>query len=207
MIWAHLRRHIFYKSHPSRGGAAVVCQQEWNFLKGGECLKDKKGVREMKKIAVVIIMVVAAIFIASSVFAFGGCGYSGKGDKNCSKGKEMKGDMKKDLGLTAEQDKQLEAGREAHRAEAKAMHNALKAKKDELKAAIAKPGATRSQVEPIVNELKALEVQITDKRVDGIFAVKAILTPEQFAKLEAMKEKHMKEGKEKHKNKGTEDGR
>jgi len=155
----------------------------------------------MRKIAVVIAVFVAIVFIAGSVFAFGGCGYSDKGDKDCPKSKEMKAEMKKELGLTAEQDKQLEANKEAHRTEVKAMHDAMKAKKDELRAAIAKPGTTRAQVEPIVNELKALESQMTDKKIDGIFSVKAILTPEQFSKLEGMKEKHMKEWKDKRESK------
>ena len=149
----------------------------------------------MKKLMMAMAVVVAVIFIAGSVFAFGGCGYQDKGGKECSK----KGEMKKELGLTAEQDKALEANREAHRAEAKAMHDAIKAKKEELRAAISKPGVTRAQIEPIANQLKALEAQMTDKRIDGIFAVKAILTPEQFAKLETMREKHIKEWKEKRK--------
>ena len=156
----------------------------------------------MKKMMMLMVVVVAVIFIAGSVFAWGGCGYSGKGDKDCPKAKDMKNEMKKDLGLTAEQDKQLEAVREAHRNEAKALHDAMKAKKDELRTAIAKPEATRAQVEPIVVELKALESQMVEKKVDGIFAVKGILTPEQFVKLEAMKEKHMKEWNKDRRGKG-----
>jgi len=161
----------------------------------------------MRKIMMVIVIAVTAVFIAGSVFAFGGCGYSGKDDKSCSKPKSMKEEMKKDLGLTAEQDAQLKANKEAHRAEIKALREAMKAKKGELKAAIAKPGSTRAQVEPIATQLKALEAQMTDKRIEGIFAVKAILTPEQFAKLEAMKEKRMKEWSGKRGEKGSKKGR
>lgn len=153
----------------------------------------------MKKITVLMVMAAAAMLIAGSAFAWGGGreGF-GKGDKDCPNAKEMRKEMKEELGLTAEQEKQLEANREAHRAEAKAMHDAMKAKKDELKAAIAKPGAARAQVEPIAGQLKALEARMTDKKIDGIFAVKAILTPEQFAKLEAMKGERAKERKGKH---------
>ncbi|MCX5680502.1 MAG: periplasmic heavy metal sensor [Candidatus Omnitrophica bacterium] len=157
----------------------------------------------MNKIAKVMTVVVAVVFITGSVFAWGGCGATGKGGKEFPKKEEMRKEMKMELGLTAEQSKQLEAGREAHRTEVKALREAMNAKKDELKTAIAKPGATRAQVEPIVNELKAIEAQMTDKRIDGIFAVKAVLTPEQFAKLENMKEKHIKERKENHKDKET----
>ena len=147
----------------------------------------------MKKMIMVMALIVAVVFIAGSVFAWGGCASQGKYGKEYQDKRDVREDMKKELGLTAEQDIKLKASRESHRTEVKALHDAIKVKKGELKAAIAKPGATRAQVEPIANELKALEVQMTDRRVDGIFAVKAILTPEQFAKLETMKAKHMKE--------------
>jgi len=153
----------------------------------------------MKKMAMVMTVAIVVVFIAGSVFAWGGCGTQGKADKGCQGKGDIKESMKKDLGLTAEQDAKLKAGREAYRTESKALHDAIKAKKDELKAAIAKPGATRAQVEPMVAELKALESQRVDRKVDGIFAVKAILTPEQSTKLEAMKDKHMKEGRGKRK--------
>jgi len=154
----------------------------------------------MKKMAVIVTLVMAIAFIAGSVFAFEGCGYSGKGYKNNAKLKEMKENCKKELGLTAEQDKALEANRQAHRAEAEAMYEAMKAKKSELKAAMAKPGATKAQIEPIAKELKAIQAKMTDRRIDGILAVKEILTPEQFAKLESMKDKKVKKWGEKSKN-------
>lgn len=160
-----------------------------------------------KKMMAVMVMTVAVLFIAGSAFAFGRCGGIEKDGKNCPQGKEMRREMAKDLGLTPDQEKLLDAQKEASRNEGKALHDAMKAKKSELQAAIAKPGATRAQVEPIVAELKALESQMVEKRVNGIFAVKAILTPEQFAKLEAMKEKHMKDWKGKRKGNGPEKGR
>ena len=36
----------------------------------------------MKKIIMVMAVIVTAVFVAGSVFAFGGCGYSDKGDKD-----------------------------------------------------------------------------------------------------------------------------
>ena len=157
----------------------------------------------MKKTMIVMAVVVAVVFIAGSVFAWGGCETHGKGSKECSNKEEMN----KELGLTTEQSKQLETGRQSHRAEVKILHDAMKVKKEELKAAIVKPGATRAQVELIANELKALQARMTDKRIDGIFAVKAILTPEQFAKLETMKEKNVNKRQGKHKDKEMNKGR
>lgn len=146
----------------------------------------------MKKILMVVTVAVAAIFIAGTVLAWGGCGAGpGKGGKDCPNKEEMK----KALGITPEQDKLLEAERTKHREESKALYDAIKAKKKELSDAIAKPGATRAGVQPIVDQLKVIQDKKMDKKVDGIFAMKAILTPEQFAKLEQMKEKGMMEGK------------
>lgn len=149
----------------------------------------------MKKIMMASVTAVAVMFITGTVFAWGGCGFRAGDGKECYRAKDMKAQMKKELGLTADQEKKLDAGKEAHRKEMKALHDAMDARKDELKKAIAKPGATRAMVEPIVNELKVLEARKVEKRVDGIFEVKAVLTPEQFAKLEAMEEKRMKEWK------------
>jgi Spy/CpxP family protein refolding chaperone len=72
------------------------------------------------------------------------------------------------------------------------LKSALKEKKRELQEAIAKPDTTKQQVEPILAQIKKLQGDMADKRVDGIFVIKGILNPEQFAKLESMKEKKMR---------------
>ena len=52
-------------------------------------------------------------------------------------------------------------------------------------------------MEPILAEIKKLQSDMADKRADGIFSVKGILSPEQFAKLQSMKEKRMQDGNKK----------
>lgn len=152
----------------------------------------------MKKIVLGLVILSASALIASSVFAWGGQSCFGKGrpgmeSKDRPSKEEMRKDMKKELGLTDEQEKRLDVQREAHRKEGRALHESKKAKMDELRNALARPGTTRAQVEPIVAELKALEAKLVDKQVNGIFTIRQILTPEQFVKLESMREKHMKE--------------
>ena len=153
----------------------------------------------MKKTVIAMMLVVTAMFIAGTVLAWGGDCEPGGGKNGKCLNKE---EMKKELGVTPEQDRLLENCRTKCSAEAKSAREAFKAKKEELRSAISKPGATKEGVQPIVAELKALQAKMTDARVDGIFALKEILTPEQFTKLEAMKEKRMKEWKEKHKDGG-----
>ena len=106
---------------------------------------------------------------------------SGKGYQR-GEGKEfMKG-----LNLTPEQKEKLKAQREAGKESRKAMHEQLKAKMQALHAVIAKPGATRADVSGLVDEVNALKGQMFSQRIDGLFAMKGILTPEQFAKMEEM---------------------
>ncbi len=140
---------------------------------------------DIKKIMAVVVV---AIFIAGNVFAGTECGFQGKHDKG-SKGKEA---ITRELNLNADQQARLDQERKTHRETMDTLRGALKEKKRELQDAITKPGTTRQQVEPILAQIKKLQSDMADKRADGIFAVKSILTPEQFTKLQEMKEKKVK---------------
>jgi len=141
-----------------------------------------------------IAVAVAVLFIAGNAFAEWGCA-SSQGKGKCDKAKTS---IAKELGLTADQEKSLEAQKASHREAMKSSFTALKEKKRQLQEAIVKPGSTKEQVEPLLGEVKKMQSDLADKRVEGVFAVKAILTPEQFAKLETLKEKRMHKGKMKH---------
>jgi len=143
----------------------------------------------------VIGMLICSALIAGSVFCeTGACSSGERGGRY----KEKRGAITRELGLTAEQDKLLKDAKEAHRAEMAELFQALKAKRQELKSALVKPGVTRQQVEPIAAEIKTLQSQMVDRRIDGILKVKGILSPEQFQKLQGMKEGWQKNGHMKH---------
>ena len=77
-----------------------------------------------------------------------------------------------------------------------------------LHAAIAKPGTTRANVDALIGEVNGLKGQMFSQRIDDLFAMKEILTPEQFVKMQEkhkgwMDKKH--EGPEK-KNSGPDQG-
>lgn len=157
------------------------------------------GVINMKRsVNLIIGALVATAFIAGSAFAEGGDCKAGQSKVNYTEKRE---DVMSKLNLTAEQDKMLKEAKASQRSEMEAVMTAIKAKREELKAAIAKPGATKKDIEPIVAELKGLEAEKLDKRVDGILKVKNILSPDQFQKLEKMKEGHRREGRGKHEKK------
>ncbi len=144
-------------------------------------------------IKTVVTVIVVATFIAGNAFAGTGCGFPGQRDK----GLKAKDAITRELNLSTDQQNRLEQERTTHREAMETLRSTLKEKKRELRDATAKPDITRQQVEPILTQIKKLQSDMTDKRVDGIFAVKGILSPEQFAKLQSMKEERMQAGHKK----------
>lgn len=139
-------------------------------------------------IGVIVILALAA----GPAFAEGMGGCAAGHAKGCFK--EKKEAVFKELNLTPEQDKLLKEAKAAHRTEMEELGKALKAKRDALQNALSAPGVTRKQVEPIASEIKSLEAQMVDRRIDGILKIKEILTPEQYQKLQGMKEGWRKDG-------------
>ncbi|MFA6078732.1 MAG: Spy/CpxP family protein refolding chaperone [Candidatus Omnitrophota bacterium] len=144
-------------------------------------------------IKTVIAVIVIATFVAGTAFAGPSCGFPGQGDKHS----RAKDSIVRELNLSTDQQNRLDQERTAHREAMETLRSALKEKKDVLRDAMNKPDVTREQVEPLLTEIKKLQSDMADKRVDGIFAVKEILSPEQFAKLQSKKEKGMKAGHKK----------
>ncbi|MDD5423408.1 MAG: Spy/CpxP family protein refolding chaperone [Candidatus Omnitrophica bacterium] len=157
-----------------------------------------------KMISVAMVLFTAVAVFTSGIYAF---------DKGCDGEKTHMGkkweSLTKELGLTPEQDQKLEANRKAQFDKMKDLRKAMKEKRGELSKALENPAATRSSVEPIIAEMKALESQSVDQRIDGIFSVKEILTPGQFAKFNSLMEKkrleHKGPGKDKsgHRERGS----
>jgi Spy/CpxP family protein refolding chaperone len=147
----------------------------------------------MLKIAKMLaVAVVAGALMAGGVYA----NDAGKScDDREKKHGEMFDKMTKELGLTADQQAKLKANKEANRAKMQSLREAMKVNRAKFKDAVKQPGATRASVEPIVAEMKALQGQMADQMVDGIFAAKEVLTPEQFEKMQNKMEERMKEHK------------
>jgi Spy/CpxP family protein refolding chaperone len=131
---------------------------------------------------VVAAVAVSALF-ASGVYAETNCNSRMSG----MKWKHNPDKIVKELGLTANQDEALRQARQEGKDQAIALRKTLDDKKQALREAIAKPGATRADVEGLVAEIKALEAEKVEQRVQGIFKVKSVLNPEQFSKLNGMK--------------------
>lgn len=141
----------------------------------------------MKKIlSIVAVSVVVITLVASSAFCMGCC--PGKGDYG-RRGEGIQKRIMEKLGLTQDQSDKLSQNRRTQHNEMEALRFSIKEKKIRLKQALEKPGATAASVAPLASELKDLQAKMVDLRISGVLKVKEILTPEQFQKLEEMKDR------------------
>lgn len=144
-----------------------------------------------------MIVVVTVLGLALSAPAAYAEGWGGK--KQCDLGKDKRSEkFFKDLNLTAGQKAKLDAQREAKWKDRKAEREQIKVKIQELHAEIAKPGTTRADVQGLVDEISAAKGQMFAQQIDGVFAMKEVLTPEQFAKMEVQRKERMEKMKGKH---------
>jgi Spy/CpxP family protein refolding chaperone len=97
----------------------------------------------------------------------------------------------KDLNLTPEQKEKLKAQREAKKEEHKALREQMKTKMQALHQEISKPETKRADVDGLVGEVNTLKGQMFSQMIDGVFSMKEVLTPEQFAKMQAKHQERM----------------
>jgi protein CpxP len=153
----------------------------------------------MKKISLMVIALAVVFLTLSAVYAYG--------EDECRKpegksnGKER---VFQELNLAPEQKKQLEVNRSAQRQETEKLFNAIKQKQEQLRQALNNSETTQSSIAPLANEIKSLQAELLDNRIRGILAVKAILTPEQFAKFQEMAKNRQEKKGERFRNKRQE---
>ncbi len=104
--------------------------------------------------------------------------------------------IEKELGLSPEQKTQMEAIRTEFEGKQKAARTELKTKKDALKNLLDSEKPDRAKVDTLAAEINTLEGATMRTHIDHLFKVRAILTPEQFKKLEEFHKKHREEHKE-----------
>jgi len=92
-------------------------------------------------------------------------------------------DIRAQLGLTADQASQLKALREQFGADTKALRAQLRTLHHELGGLLRSVEATRAQIDAKFQALDQVQAALRDKMLTNRDALKAILTPEQFAKL------------------------
>ncbi|MFA7160122.1 MAG: periplasmic heavy metal sensor [Kiritimatiellia bacterium] len=88
------------------------------------------------------------------------------------------------LGLTDEQKGKIQALRQSQRQQMEALMEQLRNKQQQMKSELNKSGATRESIAPLVTEIKAIHAQIVDLRINNIFAIKDMLSAEQFGRMQ-----------------------
>lgn len=139
----------------------------------------------MTKVTKVTMTAVALFFVAAvatSAFGFGwgrgpGCGYGPKGNANFA--------GIADLGLTADQQYQLNFLREQHLKELEPLREQMFAKRDAVRKLWLETTPDQAQITTAQREMSALRDQIQEKMTTYRINSLKILTPEQQAKLKA----------------------
>ncbi len=111
------------------------------------------------------------------------------GQKNDTKVQEIYSQ----LNLTDQQEKQLEENKTKHRGEMKDTFTKIKADKEALKAELMKPELDMNKINEIQSQIKALQADTLDRRLNSVLEVRKILTPEQFGKFIALMDKRKHE--------------
>ena len=104
----------------------------------------------------------------------------------------VKSDLEQGLGLTPEQKDKIAVIRQDFKAKQLAIKNALNAKHEALRQELDGDAPARSKVEPIVAEIKALQGQLMDNRVDIVFKLREIYTSEQIKTIKERSEQQRK---------------
>ena len=143
----------------------------------------------MKRI--LIKTLTCTIALALTVFVTVGYAEWGSNSKPCNEGEEgqRKGkgrheEIAKMLNLTPEQEELTSQHRKQHRKKMKEISQALKEKRKALYQELEKYDGDQAKIASLAAEVKALLAKKVDSRVESILAMKQILTPEQFEKLQ-----------------------
>jgi Spy/CpxP family protein refolding chaperone len=102
------------------------------------------------------------------------------------------------LNLTDDQKKQLEANKQQHRAKMESARQVMKANREALQEELMKTQLDMPRIEEIHGQIKSLQAQMEDVKLNSILAVRAILTPEQYSKFISLMQKHKQEHEEEH---------
>jgi Spy/CpxP family protein refolding chaperone len=109
----------------------------------------------------------------------------------CHKAGRKVCDIYSQLNLTDQQKKQLDESRNKYREQNKTLFNQIKEKGALIRQELQKDKLDMNKINQANSELKKIEGQLLDSRLQGMLETKKILTPEQFKKLMAEKEEGM----------------
>ena len=152
----------------------------------------------MKKIVITLVM---TLLITGSIPLWSEEGKAKEEERKGPRKLEQKMEMLfKELNLSEEQAAKVKKIKADQHQKLRGLRETRKEKRKQLGEVLQKQETTRESVAPYVQELKEIQSRMMDERINGIFAVKEVLSPEQFAKFQKVTE----EWREKHKAKSRE---
>ena len=153
----------------------------------------------IKRKIIIVAVVAVALFVWTNIAQARGHGERyGRGERQDGQGpsEEMVQKMEEKLGIEEEQSVQLKAHRIEHKEKMKVLKNELKEKREALKKELEKVDASELFIQAVATELKNVQSELVDERINGILAVKSILTLEQYEKFkEKTKKNHSRKEK------------
>jgi protein CpxP len=141
------------------------------------------------------LLLLTALLIAPALRAEGPYG----GPKDDGRREQKIEEMHKKLGLSAEQAAQLREHRKAHKEESRALFDQIKTKKHAVKEELGKADFDEAKVRALSGEIKQIQNQLADNKLESILQVRRILTPEQFRQFSDLMRERL-DGKDKGKN-------
>ncbi|UCC95273.1 MAG: periplasmic heavy metal sensor [Candidatus Omnitrophota bacterium] len=140
----------------------------------------------------VAVGILALLSVPSVTYAQSFEGGQEKQDRREYRGR--KDTLFQDLGLSLQQQEEMRRHRQEHHERAKDLHRILRDTRKKLGDELDKAGSDEATINSLVAEMKELEAQMIDSRVQGVLEIKEILTPEQFQTFQE-KTKKMREKK------------
>ena len=154
----------------------------------------------MEKIKMAMVLIVAAFILSAPVVYANDGAACAKDEKGWTKEKDARQqELYKDLNLTDAQKKSLEENKAKHKDQMKALFTEMKEKRLLIQKELKKETLDMEKINQLNNDLKKLQAQMLDYRLERILEVRKILTPEQFKKFTAKIEERGGHFKEKHK--------
>ncbi|MBI3602396.1 MAG: Spy/CpxP family protein refolding chaperone [Candidatus Omnitrophica bacterium] len=112
-----------------------------------------------------------------------------QGGKHEWRGKKIQ-EIYNQLNLTDDQKKQLESNKQKQRQQMKAVFEQMKTQREAFRQELMKPNLDMAKINSIHAQMKTLQEQMADNRLNSILEVRKILTVDQFSKFTSLMEQH-----------------
>lgn len=146
--------------------------------------------KNMRKFLLMVVLL-SGLFVLPFAYAEDNGPATSEHKTFCHKAGEKVCDIYSKLNLTDQQKKQLDNSRNKYREQNKILFNQMKEKRELVRQELKKDKLDMNKINQANGELKKIQGQFIDSRLEGMLETKKILTPDQFNKLMAEKEEIM----------------